>query len=103
MHTSMLSKARNHSVFSGNRKDMRGLEFPDATLSEAAEAKGEQLRIADVTLKGVSFRSPIALNPGKVHYLSAKGPSASTLASSLRIVSCKLRADGEFDVSAEFF
>ncbi len=103
MHTTMLSKPRAHSVFSGNRKDMRGLEFPDATLADGAEAAGEQLRIADVTLKGVSFRSPVALNPGKVHYLTAKGPNASSLSSVLRIVSCKLRADGEFDVSAEFF
>ena len=103
MHTSMLSKARNHSVFSGNRKDMRGLAFPDATLSDAADGKGETIPIADVTLKGVNFRSGVALNPGKVHHLAAKGPNASSLASALRIVSCKLRADGEFDVSAEFF
>ena len=103
MHTTMLTKTRNHSVFSGNRKDMRGLEFPDATLSDSKEEKGEVLAIADVTLKGVNFRSGVALNPGKVHYLTAKGPNSSSLASALRIVSCKLRADGEFDVSAEFF
>ena len=103
MHTTMLTKTRNHNVFSGNRKDMRGLEFPDATLCESKEEKGEVLAIADVTLKGVNFRSAVPLSPGKVHYLAAKGPNASSLASALRIVSCKLRADGEFDVSAEFF
>ena len=103
MHTSMLTKTRNHSVFSGNRKDMRGLAFPEATLGDSKEEKGDLLAIADVTLKGVNFRSGVALTPGKVHYLSAKGPNASSLASPLRIVSCKLRADGDFDVSAEFF
>jgi hypothetical protein len=103
MHTTMLTKVRNHSVFSGNRKDMRGLAFPEATLSDSKEEKGDLLPIADVTLKGVNFRSGVPLSPGKVHFLAAKGPNASSLASALRIVSCKLRADGEFDVSAEFF
>ena len=103
MHTTMLTKARNHSVFSGNRKDMRGLEFPDATLCDSKEEHADMLAIAGVTLTGVKFRSVVPLSPGKVHYLNAKGPNASSLASALRIVSCKLRADGEFDVSAEFF
>ena len=103
MHTTMLTKARNHNVFSGNRKDMRGLEFPDASLSDAKEGAGDVLAIADVMLTGVKFRSAIPLSPGKVHYLNAKGPNASSLASALRIVSCRLRADGEFDVGAEFF
>lgn len=103
MQTTMLSKARNHNVFSGNRKDMRGLEFPDATLCDSKEEKGDVLTIADVALTGVKFRSGVPLTPGKLHYLNAKGANASSLASALRIVSCKLRADGEFDVSAEFF
>jgi hypothetical protein len=103
MHTTMLTRPRVHNVFNGNRKDMRGLEFPDATLCPEKDAREGQLDIADVALKGVSFRSPVPLSPGKVQYLSAKGANASSLSSTLRIVSCKLRGDGEFDVSAEFF
>jgi len=55
-------------------------------------------------LIGVSFRSPVPLSPGRVHYLSAKSHAdSSSLTSALRIVSCKLRADGMFDVGGEFF
>jgi hypothetical protein len=104
MNTTMLTRPRVHNVYSGNRKDIRGLEFPDATLCEAKDAPRDgHLDIADVALKGVSFRSPRPLSPGKVQYLSAKGANSSTLSSTLRIVSCKLRGDGDFDVSAEFF
>ena len=104
MHTTMLSKPRVCNVFSGNHKDIRGLRFPEATLADQKDAnRNEAIEVADVCVMGVSFRSPIALTPGKVHYLSAKGIESSSLVSPLRIVSCRLRGDGEFDVSAEFF
>jgi hypothetical protein len=104
MHTTMLSKPRVCNVFSGNRKDIRGLRFQDATLADNKDAqRNEAMEIADVCVMGVTFRSPAPLVPGKVHYMSAKGPDSTSLVSPLRIVSCRLRADGEFDVSAEFF
>jgi hypothetical protein len=101
----MLTKPRVCNVYSGNRKDIRGLRFPEATLGDSREARSDQLiAIADVCVIGVTFRSPEALIPGKVHHLSAKAhEDGSSLVSTLRIVSCRLRADGDFDVSAEFF
>src|SRR5688500_3393709 len=92
MHTTMLTKVRSHNVFSGTRQDMRGVQVPDATLSDSRDDHADMLAIAGATLTGVKFRSAVPLTPGKMHYLSAKGPSASSLASPLRIVSCKLRA-----------
>jgi hypothetical protein len=105
MNTSMLTKPRVCNVYSGNRKDIRGLRFPEAVLADSRDARGdEQTHIADVCVMGVTFRSPVALTPGKVQHLSAKAhEDGSSLVSTLRIVSCRLRADGEFDVSAEFF
>lgn len=107
MHTTMLTKPRVHNVYAGNKKDIRGLRFPEAMLAETKEAHhGDEdvINITDVALMGVSFRSPIPLSPGRVHYLTAKSlAEASSLTSALRIVSCRLRADGEFDVSGEFF
>ena len=106
MHTTMLTKPRVHNVFAGNKKDIRGLRFPEATLAADKDARhdDEVIDIADVALMGVTFRSPVPLSPGRVHYLSAKSHAdASSLTSALRIVSCRLRADGAFDVSGEFF
>ena len=104
MHTTMLSKPRVCNVYSGNRKDIRGLRFQDATLADNKDvARNESLAIADVCVMGVTFRSPVPLTPGKVHHMSAKGQDSTSLVSPLRIVSCKVRADGDFDVAAEFF
>ena len=104
MHTTMLSKPRVCNVFAGNRKDIRGLRFQDATLADAKDtARNESLVISDVCVMGVTFLSTVPLTPGKVHYMSAKGQDSTSLVSPLRIVSCKVRADGEFDVAAEFF
>ena len=103
MNTTMLTRPRVCTVFNGNRKDMPGLVFPEASLCDPDEPRDSEIDIAAVTLKGVNFRSPVPLSPGKVHHLSAKGANSSSLASALRIVSCRLRPDGDFDVSAEFF
>lgn len=107
MNTTMLTKPRVHNVFAGNRKDIRGLRFPEATLAadkDTPRHDDDVIDIADVALMGVTFRSPAPLSPGRVHYLSAKSSAdSSSLTSALRIVSCKLRADGMFDVSGEFF
>jgi hypothetical protein len=104
MHTTMLSKPRVCNVFAGNRKDIRGLRFPEATLADNKDTqRNEATPIEDVCVMGVTFRSPTPLTPGKVHYLSAKGQDSTSLVSPLRIVSCRVRADGEFDVAAEFF
>ena len=104
MNTTMLTRTRVCNVFSGNRKDMRGLRFPNAFLGESKETRSDDaIHIADVCVMGVTFRSPVSLTPGVVHHMSAKAQDGSALVSTLRVVSCKLRADGEFDVSAEFF
>ena len=107
MYTTMLTKPRVHNVFAGNKKDIRGLRFPEATLAESKDAtrhNEEVIDIGDVALMGVSFRSPVPLSPGRVHYLAAKSSAeSSSLTSALRIVACRLRADGDFDVNGEFF
>ena len=104
MQTTMLSKPRVCNVYTGNHKDIRGLRFPEATLADHKDAsRQDATEIADVCVMGVYFRSPVALSPGKVHYLSAKGAESSSLVSPVRVVSCRIRADGEFDVNAEFF
>jgi hypothetical protein len=100
----MLTRTRVCNVFSGNRKDMRGLRFPNAFLGESKETRSDDaIHIADVCVMGVTFRSTVPLTPGKVHYMSAKGQDSTSLVSPLRVVSCRVRADGEFDVAAEFF
>jgi hypothetical protein len=105
MNTTMLTRTRVCNVYSGNRKDMCGLRFPAATLGENRDTRtNDAVQIADVCVMGVTFRSPCSLIPGKVHYLSAKAhDDGSALVSAVRVVSCRVRADGDFDVSAEFF
>jgi hypothetical protein len=55
-----------------------------------------------VALLGVQFRTTQALLPGTVRHLRI-GERAPRLASEIRIISCRPRSDGYFDIRAEFF
>lgn len=91
---------RDDFVTVGRRTGLRS-----ALLSEGSVADpigGEELDVSHVVLHGVSFRSTPPLPPGSVLLLRAGGTDAR-LCSSIRVVSCRLRADGTHDVKAEFF
>lgn len=65
-------------------------------------AHEKALMVNHVHLQGVAFRSPKPFQPGTVKYLHTDD-TGHTLHSKIRIVSCRLRADGAFDIKAEFF
>jgi hypothetical protein len=67
-----------------------------------AEEDVNALLVNHVHLHGVGFRSPKAFQPGTVKFLRTDD-SGHSLHSKIRIVSCRLRADGAFDIKAEFF
>lgn len=106
MQTTKLSKPRQLAVFSGTEKtgvaDLPECEFAEGLLRDAREDLNSEMTVSDVKLRGVSFRSAVALSPGQVHFLAARG-AGTTLSSAVRIVSCRLRSDGRFDLTAEFF
>lgn len=74
----------------------------EGRLSDSEALHGAADLVSHVALQGVGFRSSKALPPGTIKYLRTDGAEAS-LHSKIRIVSCRLRADGAFDIKAEFF
>lgn len=74
----------------------------EGRLSDSEAVHGPADVVTHVALQGVGFRSRHALPPGTIKYLRTDGAEAS-LHSKVRIVSCRLRADGAFDIKAEFF
>jgi hypothetical protein len=62
----------------------------------------EELQIFNVQLQGVGFRSTAPLQPGTLRHLRTNSGDAR-LTSKVRIISCRLRGDGFFDITAEFF
>ena len=66
-------------------------------------AADKQLEVAvvNVSLHGVAFRAPVAFRPGAI-YTMRIGTGPLHLASTLRIISSRDRADGLYDVGAKF-
>lgn len=62
----------------------------------------DHLPVSHVHLQGVGFRSSKSLPPGTIKHLQTDA-GGHQLNSKVRIVSCRLRADGGFDIMAEFF
>lgn len=60
------------------------------------------LDIRNIVIQGVTFRSPRSISPGTIRQLRMENDQA-TLTSKIRVVSCRLRSDGTFDIKAEFF
>ncbi|GEM_PF-3161557 len=74
----------------------------DGQLYDPHDADQPPQSVSHVALQGVAFRTAKPLRPGTVMHLRTKSDSAA-LHSKIRVVSCRLRADGAFDIKAEFF
>lgn len=84
----------------GRRTGLRSALLAEGTV---ADPTGDvEADVTNVVLHGVSFRSARPLPPGSLLQLRAGGADAR-LSSSVRVVACRLRSDGTFDVKAEFF
>ena len=66
------------------------------------EQEGQLVEVADLTLHGVGFHSPVAYEPGDLRsILVMAGPLR--LSSRFRVVSCRADASGsQFEVGGEF-
>ncbi len=58
--------------------------------------------VSKVALMGVQFRSERVLQPGTVRHMRV-GNGPPRLMSQVRIISCRPRIDGSYDVKGEFF
>ncbi|HYO10869.1 MAG TPA: hypothetical protein VER17_18030 [Tepidisphaeraceae bacterium] len=71
-------------------------------LTEAHAAdKQLEVDILNVSPQGCAFRAPVAYRPGAT-YTMRIGTGPLHLASIIRIISSRTRADGSFDVGAKF-
>ena len=96
---------KTNLLTSNRRTSLRGSFLTQAVLFEASksgDAKNE-LKVTDLVLTGLRFLSPVPLKPGTVRQLRTTGADDAKLASSIRVVSTKVRPDGQFDVTAEFY
>lgn len=88
------------------RTSLRGALLAHATLS-AISAEGiessDVLKVNELVLTGLRFLSPVPLRPGTVRFLRTTGSEDAKLSSAIRVVSTKVRPDGQFDVTAEFY
>jgi hypothetical protein len=88
------------------RTSLRGAFLAQATLS-AITAEGQEspevLKVNELVLTGLRFLSPVPLRPGTVRFLRTTGSDDAKLASAIRVVSARVRPDGQFDVTAEFY
>jgi hypothetical protein len=88
------------------RTTLRGAFLAQALLTPV-NANGtemnHQIRVNDLVLTGLRFLSPMPLKPGTVLQLRTTGNDDAKLASAIRVVSTKVRPDGQFDVTAEFY
>ena len=65
------------------------------------DEEGQMVEVFDLTLQGIGFRSPAAVEMGGCHQiLVMAGPLR--LSSRLRVVSCRAYDQGGFEVGAEF-
>jgi hypothetical protein len=96
---------KSHMLTNNRRTSLKGSFLTQATLSEVGidtDTK-DQLKISDLVLTGLRFLSPVPLRPGTIKQLRTTGGDDAKLSSAIRVVSTKVRADGQFDVSAEFY
>ena len=88
------------------RTSLRGASLAQGTLS-AITAEGQEspevLKVNELVLTGLRFLSPVPLRPGTVRFLRTTGSDDAKLSSAIRVVSARVRPDGQFDVTAEFY
>ena len=70
-------------------------------LTEANSDKPLEVSVQNVSLHGCAFRAPVAYRPGVV-YTMRIGTGPLHLTSTIRIISSRDRADGNFDIGAKF-
>jgi len=104
-HACEAGRADNtHMLTSNRRTSLRGSFLTQGVLSEVGqEVDDGSLRITDLVLTGVRFLSPVPLRPGTVKQLRTTGGDDAKLSSAIRVVSTRVRSDGQFDVTAEFY
>ena len=93
----------DRSLVTANRRTtLRGAFLSQAVLVENGNEQNA-LKVSDLVLTGLHFLSPVALKPGTLRQLRTTGSEEAKLASTVRIVSCRVRPDGQFDLTAEFY
>ena len=97
------TKRDDRTITVGGRTGLRQAWLANGTLSEGPDHPGSELAINNMVLHLVSFRSPSPLRPGTIRHLRSSGSGEAKLDSQIRVVSCKLRHTGDFDITAEFF
>jgi hypothetical protein len=105
-HACEAGRADNTHMLTNNRRtSLRGSFLTQAVLTEVGQEAdtADQLRISDLVLTGVRFLSPVPLRPGTVRQLRTTGADEAKLSSAIRVVSTRVRSDGQFDVTAEFY
>ncbi len=92
-------------VFAPRKHDAAGC-FRNEVVNQGQLGNDENddkpLMVSHVHLQGITFRAGKPFQPGTVKFLRTDD-SGHHLHSKIRIVSCRLRADGAFDIKAEFF
>ena len=70
-------------------------------LTQPNSDKQLEVSVLNVSLHGCAFRAPVSYRPGDT-YLMRIGAGPLHLTSTIRIISSRDRADGQFDVGAKF-
>lgn len=84
-------------------EDIRQDNLSQGVLYEhEADSAEAVMPVSKVALMGVQFRSQQVLHPGTVRQMRI-GDRPHRLMSSIRIISCRPRTDGSYDVKGEFF
>jgi hypothetical protein len=66
-----------------------------------ASDKQLEVSIVNVSLQGCAFRSPVPFRPGST-YTMRIGTGGLHLTSTLRVISSRDRAEGDYDIGARF-
>ncbi|MGH7213807.1 MAG: hypothetical protein ACREIT_03470 [Tepidisphaeraceae bacterium] len=74
----------------------------NGAVARTADDTAGAVPVENVSMLGVNFRSPIPFQPESIHHIRA-GIGQKVLSFPIRIVSCRPRSDGKFDIGAEFF
>jgi len=87
------------------RRSVRHEHLVPAWLSpEAGNPRGkqQQVEVYNLSLGGVGFTTDEAMDEGTDHWIIV-GNGPLHVSSRMRVVSCRVRDDGRYDVGGEFF
>jgi hypothetical protein len=106
MTVELLQEPRTKNAPAAERR--RSTRFPIVTQASLFPANTKDdwgkltVILRDISLNGIGFRSAIALSAGEVYHIDI-GAGPLKLHARLRVVNCRNRKDGMYDVGAEFF